>query len=104
MEDIPQYHGKIKVMVISDSNNFIFSLDKKKKYKIKNPENAIQTYGIYFTFGGGPDIYISNKCCSNDYNCVENSGTYNTTESYELNFGKRNFVVSSYEVYQIDYS
>ena len=85
-----------------DINNFIFSLDKKKKYKIKIPEYGIQTSSIYFAFGGGSDFYIYNNCTSNNssYNC--NGGTYETTEKYELN-GEYNFTVSSYEVYQIEY-
>ena len=87
----------------SDKNNFIFSLDKKKKYKIKNPDKAIQTYSSYFGFGGGCDFLIENNYSSNNYNYVNNNGTYDTTETYELNFGEYYFTVSSYEVYQIDY-
>jgi len=87
---------------LRDINNFIFSLDKKKKYKIKNPDNAIQTNSSYFAFGGGNDFHIRDKCtsCTNNYN--NNIGTYETTETYELN-GESNFTVSSYEVYQIEY-
>ena len=36
---------------LKDTNSFIFSLDKKKKYKIKNPDKAIQTSSSYFAFG-----------------------------------------------------
>ena len=86
-----------------DINNFIFSLDKKKKYKIKIPEYGIQTSSNYFAFGGGSDFYINNNCTSNNNNCnYNNGGTYETTETYELN-GVFNFTVSSYEVYQIEY-
>ena len=48
-----------------DINNFIFSLDKKKKYKIKNPDTAIETNSDYFAFGGGSDFLINNNCTSN---------------------------------------
>ena len=86
-----------------DEKNFIFSLDKKKKYNIKNPKKAIQTNSYYFAFGESiSDFYIENNCTSNNYNCNNNSGTYETTEQYELN-GEKNFTVSSYEVYQIEY-
>ena len=85
-----------------DINNFIFSLDKKKKYKIKKPEYGIQTYSTYFAFGGGSDFYIYDKCTSYTNNYNYNTGTYETTEQYELN-GEYNFTVSSYEVYQIEY-
>ena len=86
-----------------DINNFIFSLDKKKKYKIKQPEYGIQTYSTYFAFGNGNDFYIYNNCTSNNNNYSNNNGvTYETTERYELN-GEQYFTVSSYEVYQIEY-
>ena len=85
-----------------DKNNFIFSLDKQKKYNIKNTKNAIQTYSSYFAFGGGSDFYVNDKCTSCNSNYNNNIGTYDTTENYELN-GERNYTVLSYEVYQIEY-
>ena len=87
---------------LKDTNSFIFSLDKKKKYKIKNPDKAIQTTSYYFAFGFGNDFYIYDKCTSSTDNYNYNTGTYETTEKYELN-GEYNFTVSSYEVYQIEY-
>ena len=88
---------------LKDINSFIFSLDKKKKYKIKNPDRAIETHSIYFAFGHGTsDFYINDKCTSNTDNYNQNTGTYETTEKFELN-GESNFTVSSYEVYQIEY-
>ena len=85
-----------------DINNFIFSLDKKKKYKIKKPENGIYTSSGHIAFGGGHDFVIYNNCTSNNSSHNNNGGTYETTETYELN-GEYNFTVSSYEVYQIEY-
>ena len=85
-----------------DINNFIFSLDKKKKYKIKKPENGIYTRSDYFAFGGGHDFFIHNNCTSNNISSNNNGGTYETTEQYELN-GEQDYTVSSYEVYQIEY-
>ena len=87
---------------LKDINNFIFSLDKKKKYKIKNPDRGIETHSSYFAFGGGSDFYIYDKCTSYTNNYNYNTGTYETTEKYELN-GEQYFTVSSYEVYQIEY-
>ncbi len=86
-----------------DEKNFIFSLDKQKKYNIKNADKAIQTNSSYFAFGGGSHFYVENNCTSNTRNYNSNSGTYNTTENYELNGGEYNYTVSSYEVYQIEY-
>ena len=88
---------------LKDTNSFIFSLDKKKKYKIKNPDKAIETTSNYFAFGySTSDFYIYDKCTSYIYNYNHNTGTYETTEEYELN-GENHFTVSSYEVYQIEY-
>ena len=88
---------------IEDNNSFIFSLDKKKKYKIKQPKKAIQTNNNYFAFGvEHSDFYIDNNCTSSNNNYNSNIGIYETTEEYELN-GEKNFTVSSYEVYQIEY-
>ena len=88
---------------MKDTNSFIFSLDKKKKYKIKNPDKAIETSSCYFAFGSTfSDFYIYDKCTSSTDNYNQNTGTYETTEQYELN-GEYNFTVSSYEVYQIEY-
>jgi len=86
-----------------DEKNFIFSLDEQKRYNIKNPKNAIQTDSSYFAFGGGNDFHINGKCTSYTNNYNNNSGTYNTTETYELNGGEQYYTVSSYEVYQIEY-
>ena len=90
--------------IINDNNSFIFSLNKMKKYNILNPKNAIETSKNYFAFGGiFSDFYIENNCHSakNNY-CDHRNRTYSTTEQCELNGGKRNFTVSSYEVYQIE--
>ena len=86
-----------------DEKNFIFSLDKQKKYNIINPKNAIQTHSSYFAFGGGNDFHVNGKCTTYTNNYNNNSGTYNTTETYELNGGEQYYTVSSYEVYQIEY-
>ena len=87
---------------IKDLHSFIFSLDNKKKYNIKKPEEAIVTGSDEFAFGKGSDINICNNCTSNNENYNDDAGTYETTEENELN-GERNFTVSSYEVYQIEY-
>ena len=90
-------------LIFRDEKNFIFSLDKQKKYNIKNADKAIQTNSTYFAFGGGSDFYVYDKCTSYTGNYNKNSGTYNTTEQYELNGGENCYIVSSYEVYQIEY-
>ena len=71
-------------------------------FHIKKPEEAIVTGSDEFAFGKGSDINICNNCTSNNENYNDDAGTYETTEENELN-GERNFTVSSYEVYQIEY-
>lgn len=89
---------------LEDKNSFIFSLDKQKKYNIKNSQKAIQTDFNYFAFGENySDIFINDKCTANTSNYSQSIGTYDTTEEHELNGGEHNFTVLSYEVYQIEY-
>ena len=88
-----------------DMNSFIFSLDKRKRYKINKSEYAIITNTHYFAFADGYGFRISKNSTSNNesYSDSNNNGTYiGATEKYELN-GEKNFTVSSYEVYQIEY-
>ena len=88
-----------------DELAFIFSLNKKKKYKIKSEKigNAIWSGSNYGPiFGSGHDFYISNNCKSSS------SGT-NTPYSYEcdekngLTGGQRNFYVKEMEVFQVEF-
>jgi len=86
----------------SPSNkNFIFSLDKNKKYPILKAGFAIQTNDDYFGFF---DFYLYNKCTSVNKNFVNHESYYsNITKEYEINFGQPNFTVLKYEVYHIIY-
>ena len=84
----------------SSGKNFIFSLDKNKKYSILKSGFAIQTNDDYFGFF---DFYLYNNCTSVNKNFVNNESYYDTTEKYEINFGNQNFTVLSYEVYHIIY-
>ena len=82
--------------------SFIFSFDNKKIYYSKNGSNSIYGYssvGPYF--GNSPDFYISNSCNSN--NSSENMGNSyeNEGKKYPLT-GSSNFLVSDYEVYQLE--
>jgi hypothetical protein len=95
---IPWENQKTKFS--SSNKNFIFSLDKKKKYPILKTEFAVQTNDDYFGFF---DFYLYNNCTSVNKNFVNNASYYDTTEKYEINFGNQNFTVLSYEVYHIIY-
>ena len=88
-----------------DDKSFIFSLDKGKKYKIKEEEkeNAINyCEDVSFCFGAGCDLYIRNKCTSRDNNRV-GYASYDLPKDYEINNGKIYFRVLSHEVYHILY-
>ena len=87
-----------------DELAFLFSLNKQKKYNIKNDQikNAIIGYSDGFTFGGGHDLKIYDQCTSNNKNYCSSS-SYNTTEIYELNGGQRNFFVDELEVYNVEF-
>ena len=86
---------------IWDDSSFLFSLDKRKKYNIKQKNKAIHYSKYDFCFGSGCDLYISDHCTKIE-NYVGN-GSYDVPSEYELNNGKRNFFVSNYEVYHIEY-
>ncbi len=87
-----------------DELAFLFSLNKKKKYNIKNDQiqNAIYGHSSFFAFGGGHDLMISDKCTSNNKNYCY-SYSYNTTEQYELNGGQYQFYVDELEVYNVEF-
>ena len=95
----------------TSTNLWIFSLDAKEKYKLKN---ANSNQGVYChtsygpTFGGGHDIYISNNP-SSDNSCYSNYGhsyeskglSYSTTQAQSHLAGSYNFKVLEIEVFQL---
>jgi len=87
--------------VNKDSEAFVFSLGKKKKYKILNPTNA--TY-LNDWWGFGPyenAIVIYDKCTNQNSNYI-GKGTYDIKEVSELNGRENNFTVKSFEIYLIE--
>ena len=91
--------GKIK-----DNNAFVFSLNKKKKYNILNPDYATGfSLNKLWLFGYGFNaIVVYDNCTSKGSSYVGNK-TYDIKEQYELNGGERNFTVESFEIYQVNY-
>ena len=86
-----------------DSKCFLFSLDRKEKYKITTDDNAnYLSSGGSFRFGNVA-LRIYNNCTSNQNNYVSNSSFSTVPQNYGMNGGEYNFTVSSYEVYQIEY-
>ena len=88
---------------VQDKNAFVFSIDKKKKYNIKEPEHAIGFSNSYWLFGYGDNAIVCyNNCTKQNDNYVGNK-TYDIPEQYELNGGEKDFTVKSFEIYHIEY-
>jgi hypothetical protein len=86
----------------ADQTSFVFSLDKKEKYKCNDSDNAI--YGVKNFFEFGTCCFrIYDKCTSNQTNYInDNKNNYDIPLEYELTGGEYYFTISSYEVYKVD--
>lgn len=91
---------------IRDDNAFIFSLDTKRKYPIKNKEKAIgggENNRLCLFFGYSDNSIVTfNECChenQGEKNYIE-KGAYDFDKTKE-NGGERHFTIKSYEVYSI---
>ena len=86
----------------TDQNSFVFSLDKKEKYKCNNSNWAIYGDKNYFQFGGCC-FRIYDQCTSNQKNYInDHKNYYDIPLNYGLTGGENKFTISSYEVYKID--
>ena len=86
-----------------DNKAFLFSLDRKEKYNITNENcaNYLESGGDFYF--GSAALVLYNNCTSNKSNFVDNNSYTTVPANYAINGGERNFTVSSYEVYQIEY-
>jgi len=92
-----------KIGNLKDEKSFVFSLDKKEKYKVTNTDQS--TYGDlnFFQFGLC-SFRINNNCTSVNTNYLtDNKLYYDLPNNYGLTGGDKNFTISSYEVYQVEY-
>ena len=86
-----------------DTKSFLFSLTKKEKYKVINPESALGVAAnSWISFGNGNDLYL--------YNNLNSSGGGTVKQYYDisgggfsLNGGKNHFRLSNCEIYQIEF-
>ncbi len=86
-----------------DKKSFVFSLDKKEKYKVTNSKYSLYGVKDYFQFGACC-FRIYNKCTSVNTNYInDDKYCYDIPSNYGLTGGDRNFIISSYEVYQVEY-
>ena len=104
--------GKMK----SDSNAFIFSIDKNKKFVLKNSKDnfAVIHAGYYSLCFGDDDLHIGEKCLSDEKcNYCGHCKTFvplnnNNEEKYPKNLlgekGKKYFKVIDYEVYKVNFN
>ena len=86
-----------------DENCFLFSLNKKEIYYIKNPDIAIlcsKNKGP--NFGSGSDICIEDNCMRTNQNFTFQSSFYYRNENYALN-DEKFFTVKDLDVYQVDF-
>ena len=85
-----------------DKSAFIFSIDKRKKYKLKRENYAICGDPNHFAFGAGHDLTICDKCTTNNNsNDYLSNNSYEMPEKYELTGGNKSFYVQELEVYQV---
>ena len=88
---------------MKDEKSFVFSLDKKGKYKVTRIDCAIYGCKDFFQFGGYC-FRIYNNCTTVNTNLLnDNKNSYDIPSNYGLTGGDNNFTISSYEVYQIEY-
>ena len=100
--------GKMK----NDSNAFIFSIDRNKKYVLKNSKDnfAVIHAGYYSLCFGDDDLHIGEKCLSDEKcNYCGHCKTFiplNNNTKYVTNLlgerGKKYFKVIDYEVYKVN--
>ena len=86
---------------LNSKHCFIFSLDKKEKYTLKNEDSCYSCVGSNsFILFGKDDLCIWKNCKNNELSyCEKNS--YNIPDNYEITGGQKNFKVDNYEVYSV---
>jgi hypothetical protein len=90
--------------IVKDTQSFLFSLTKKEKYKINNPDKAIETKNSnWISFECGHDLYLYNDLNSSGGGTVQRF--YNISGGiYSLSGGKTGFKLTNCEIYQIEFS
>lgn len=84
-----------------DDSAFVFSLDKLKTYDLVPGCVAIGCYPKFGPVFMGCQIKIYDNAFQRPGTTFEAGVNYNTTQDYELNGGKREFIVREIEVYEI---
>jgi hypothetical protein len=85
-----------------DQKAFVFSLDKDKTYDIVGHDPAIGCYPKYGPIFFGSQIRIYDFFFTKNSITCEKGLCFQTTEDYELNNGKKSFIVKDIEVYALE--
>ena len=84
-----------------DENAFVFSVNNKKIYNIKDKSRAIYCRNdLALFFSSSSDIYIYNNCFNTQRGTFQSAYDYKG-ENYALN-GESVFDLEDYEVYQVE--
>lgn len=91
-----------------DPYAFIYSLDKRKKFKITDLKYVISFTSDGILVGSGPDIFISDKFASNNKNYSNILGSYGCGEILEESYTRNNYLagieyfkIKKIEIHQI---
>ena len=98
------FEGTSEYMGKKDDNAFIFSLDKRKYYNIKKGENAIlcyKNYGPVFYGNEFSNIFLKEPFFKKKGSVAPKGDRYETSEDFEINFGKQYFKPIQIEVFHI---
>ena len=90
-----------------DDNAFLFSVDRKMKFPVRSPFQAIYTNSNYMiTFGQGHDLYIASGCNKNQISYSNLNVTYDASripanEVKSVLGGAYNFKVEELEIFEV---
>ena len=87
----------------NSNNGFIFSLDDKAIYYMKNNYIIYCSSGYGPTFGSGYDFCICDNCNTKNYSNNNTDSAYDTNGEKHAMTGTYNFLVKDYEVYQLEF-
>lgn len=75
-----------------DASAFIFSIDKKRKFKITNLKYVVSFNKEGIMFGLGPDIFISEGFTTNNKNYSQIQGSFGEGEQLEEGYSRSNYL------------
>jgi hypothetical protein len=102
--DWESYRNKSEWIYKFSQHAFLYSMNKQKKYPVKDPSKAVFCKGVLGpTFGFGHDIEIVNNFLSKESKCNSPKSFKQMNSENEFNGGEEKFLVNELEVYLINY-